>query len=830
MKIQNMNKLFYLFAALFLVNSCVKDDDYGLPPYEAYVCNDDWTTNTTIEEVIAEIGDAGLYTFEDGDTENVFEGYVISSDETGNFYKTISIQNDTVSPTRGIQIELNQTNLFNNFPLGSKVRVLLNGINGGIVNSVYKVGGTYGDGVGQLDEYLIPEHVKRACEDLQKITPVTYTDISDLTQTENLNTLIKLEGVQFITSELGLAYTSGDAATNRTIIDPDGNEITLRTSSFANFAADILPEGSGSITAVLSKYNSEWQMFIRDTNDVVFDQERFDDGYSENGGPIGGSDTTYQACINEGFSDYDTYDTEFPQYINDATSGLKYWEVRSFDGNSYIQLSAHNSTDTSNEAYFIVPVDFSNADTFSFKTKDGYNNGDPLTVFYSTDYTLGGDISAATLNDITSSFTISTGNTDGYGTSFVASGDYDLSSISGEGVIVFKYTGAGSGITTTMQIDDISVTDNDDADCGGSSEVGGGIGGEDATYNNCLNETIDGYAEDVISFSKYENYAYEGDRYWIVEEYNSNKYLKMNAFSGEGAYKTYFIVPVDFTNADSFSFKTKDGYNNGDALKVYYSMDYTIGSDISTATLVDITSNFTISTGNTSGYGASFIDSGSYDLSSLSGNGVILFYYEGDTDGITTTMQIDEISITDNEDPDCGGSSGTEGLAFPGGDFEDWSTFLGGLNSFGLKDYATENIGNGVDGSTALGINMDSTANNDYVFTALASSDLPSSYSSIKFYVKGTSDKSISINLYNASGDNYYRFNLGDITGSATIAPSGSNQYSGVINTNGEWAEITLDLGGITDLNTSNTSADFFALKIGKEVPYDLYLDNFTIQ
>src|SRR5690606_15249913 len=128
--------------------------------------------------------------------------------------------------------------------------------------------------------------------------------------------------------------------------------------------------------------------------------------------------------------------------------------------------------------------------------------------------------------------------------------------------------------------------------------------------------------------------------------------------------------------------------------------------------------------------------------------------------------QIDDIQIVDNQNPDCGGDPDPEpgeepelgdGFLFPGADFENWDTFLAGINSFGLKPYATQSPGNGVSGA-ALSINTPSTEGNDYVFTTLAHSELPSTYSTVKFRVKGTSAKSISLNLYKTDGD-YYRFN-----------------------------------------------------------------------
>ncbi|MXV37325.1 hypothetical protein GO491_01345 [Flavobacteriaceae bacterium Ap0902] len=164
-------------------------------------------------------------------------------------------------------------------------------------------------------------------------------------------------------------------------------------------------------------------------------------------------------------------------------------------------------------------------------------------------------------------------------------------------------------------------------------------------------------------------------------------------------------------------------------------------------------------------------------------------------------------------------------LAFDGSDFEDFDAFTAGLNNFGLKDYATQGVGEGMDGSNSLSI-VGTPTGNDYVFTATAPEGLPSDITEISFYIKGTSDsKSISLNLYNADG--YYRFNAGDITtGDIVLEPQNSNQYSGMIDTQGEWRKVTLNLENISDYVT-DPSADFFALKVGKNSAWDIDLDNF---
>jgi hypothetical protein len=114
---------------------------------------------------------------------------------------------------------------------------------------------------------------------------------------------------------------------------------------------------------------------------------------------------------------------------------------------------------------------------------------------------------------------------------------------------------------------------------------------------------------------------------------------------GSSAFTTMFLVPVDFTAASNLAFRVNVGFYNGNALKIYTTNNYTPGTDISTATLTDITSSFTIPTTPTNGYGV-LVSAGNYNLpANLTGNGFIVFRYEGSGTGVTTTIQLDDIQV-----------------------------------------------------------------------------------------------------------------------------------------------------------------------------------------
>lgn len=332
-------------------------------------------------------------------------------------------------------------------------------------------------------------------------------------------------------------------------------------------------------------------------------------------------------------------------------------------------------------------------------------------------------------------------------------------------------------------------------------------------------------------------------RKWEARSFDNNGYAQLTAHNASAPVEAWLVTPgLDLTSesAAKLSFKTKDGHYNGEALTVHVSTDFTGNASNATWTQLN---NVIISQGHTDGYADSFISSGNVDLSQYLGQVIYIgFKYQGTSSGIKTTIQLDDVSVSqdgtddgddDGGDDDGGGEDPEPGatFAFAGADFENWQDFLNGLNSFGIKDYATQGVGTGIDGSASLNISTDpnTTTGNDYVFTATATSDLPSEYNRISFYIKGTADKSVSFNIYKNDGS-YYAFNLGDLTSDTTISVAGNNQYSGSINTNGEWRLVSLDLSGINDLNTSNTSESFLALKIGKEANYDLHFDNFTIE
>ena len=456
------NKLTLFSLTLFaILASCVNGDDYGTPDLTGE-CSD-LNPNISVSTISVSATSAlQQYNIVGND---IIEAYVTSSDEGGNFYKSISLV--SVDGTKGFSIPIDAYNLYTKYEPGRKVFVKINSLyyyNNSLTNSLeigelLDRGEPLEDQVGRLNGLTYENIVKRGCSKVDEESLVNRITISTALNNSYLNKLIEFNGVQFSDSNVGKTYYDPNnlagSATNNIISDNTGNSIALRVSEFATFAGNIVPSLNGRIRGVLTKYNGEYQFMIRTLNDVDLTNPRFDSSP-----PIGGTAIVYDATLNEPFTSYTTNNQQiFPKYINDAAVGSKYWQRKVFGGNTYIQMSSFGGTPEANRSLFIVPVNMTAANTLSFKTKDGFNNGAVLKVYYTTNYVPGTQITTATLVDITSSFTIASGTTTGYATNFTNSGTYNIpAGVTGNGFFVFEYVGNGSGgATTTMQIDDIVI-------------------------------------------------------------------------------------------------------------------------------------------------------------------------------------------------------------------------------------------------------------------------------------------------------------------------------------------------------------------------------------
>lgn len=144
-------------------------------------------------------------------------------------------------------------------------------------------------------------------------------------------------------------------------------------------------------------------------------------------------------------------------WTNFAEEGTRVFQGMYYESedNYYVQMSAFNSGEESNVAWLVLPsVYITPGNLLRFRSKTGYSNADVFSLWVSTDFT--GDVSAASWEEL--SFTEPTDDGTSYG-NWQNSGAINLDYFAGSNICVaFKYSGGDPSATTTVQIDDILIT------------------------------------------------------------------------------------------------------------------------------------------------------------------------------------------------------------------------------------------------------------------------------------------------------------------------------------------------------------------------------------
>ncbi len=320
---------------LILVSSCVKDQNFD-PPKST--CSSDLTANVTYAQVKNLYMDTTIQILEDW----VIEGYVISSDEAGNFFNVLHFQDSPVDPAEGLQIEIDLRDSHVFYPIGSKIFIKLKGLYLGKSREVFKLGGTFisfgNVSVGRLPAAVVGNHIFVSCEEMVEPEPTLVT--VDAIGGNMMNTLVTITDVEFLEEDLGLPFAMEREETKRNLTTCSDNELTVLNSGFSDFQAETLPEGNGSITGVLVKDKDDFHLVIRDLNDIDFSQQRCKDLIDEF--------TSTHIFISELADPDNNTGARFVElYNSDAKAlSLKGWTVRRYTNantevSSSLDLSEH---------------------------------------------------------------------------------------------------------------------------------------------------------------------------------------------------------------------------------------------------------------------------------------------------------------------------------------------------------------------------------------------------------------------------------------------------------------------------------------------------------
>lgn len=249
----------YLFLSVLLIgllSSCMKD--YDAPPLNepVYTGEEANTTIANLKGMYKSVTDPTLI-----EIDYIIKAVVVGNDVSGNIFKQLYIQDET----GGINMGVDQNSIYTDYRVGQEIFVHLKGL------YIVSYGGQLQIGYDKTQANRIPWETfgfyvfKNKWPQAENAVPKTVS-LSSLDESM-VNTLVKLEDVYFPDGGK-LPYSAADLTTNRTLKDGNGNSVIVRNSNYADFAADILPEGGGTVVGILSKFNADWQLFLRSKEDI----------------------------------------------------------------------------------------------------------------------------------------------------------------------------------------------------------------------------------------------------------------------------------------------------------------------------------------------------------------------------------------------------------------------------------------------------------------------------------------------------------------------------------------------------------------------------------
>ncbi len=248
----------YLLGILLMAGvllSCERD--YQAPPLTEpeYTGTEANMTIAKLKSLYATISDPTLI-----DVDYIIKATVTANDISGNIYKQLYIQDET----GGINIGVDQNSIYTDFRVGQEIYLHLKGLYMIVYGEQLQIGyaATNANRIPwEVFNYYIFKN-KWPLEENAKPKTIKLSELND----DMVNTLVKLENVYFPDGGK-LPFSDTDATTNRTLKDGDGNSIIVHNSNYADFANNLLPEGGGTIVAVLSKFRADWQLYLRTADD-----------------------------------------------------------------------------------------------------------------------------------------------------------------------------------------------------------------------------------------------------------------------------------------------------------------------------------------------------------------------------------------------------------------------------------------------------------------------------------------------------------------------------------------------------------------------------------
>ena len=189
-------------------------------------------------------------------------GVVVSSDESGNFYKEIYIQDHPTNSTEGIKVMIDRRELHNKYNIGREVYLNISGL---FVGEANRGDGVIAIGGGEDNDELVAMSEQQSIERILR-TKNTFEigektiALTELTET-HIGLFVTLKSVHFLSEKHGqpLVAAKDWYDTQREItrcVESTRTSFLLETSRFADFSEMQIPNGAVRVRGIITKtYN-----------------------------------------------------------------------------------------------------------------------------------------------------------------------------------------------------------------------------------------------------------------------------------------------------------------------------------------------------------------------------------------------------------------------------------------------------------------------------------------------------------------------------------------------------------------------------------------------
>lgn len=211
------------------------------------------------------------------------KGTVTGNDEGSNLYNEISLQDESGA----IIVAISQGGLYGSLPVGAQVAINLKGLYIGAYGNQAEIGGVYTNartgatGIGGMDRYTWRSHYMLLSygSESDATALMTEFDYSKASNSDyiwqNQGKLMRLSNVTFKNGDGKTVFATKDGSVslsnnsaNRGFVGMSDSRIVFRTSTYAKFAADTIPQGRTSVIGIFTVYRNTWQILARSRNDA----------------------------------------------------------------------------------------------------------------------------------------------------------------------------------------------------------------------------------------------------------------------------------------------------------------------------------------------------------------------------------------------------------------------------------------------------------------------------------------------------------------------------------------------------------------------------------